>query len=400
MTGRGLSAYRHFFPPVPDAVRDALTIVQFDRMRSHIPLLYVTLSLNLCAAVLAGTPDSPAWVRTGIPLVVLTLSLARIRVWMKRRERDYTADEAAVMLRKAAVPFVLNGGLCSLWCVYIWFTDTTDFRLYAPIFIIMGSFATTYCLSSSRGYGMLNQLITIAPIAGLLVFSGEVLPMAMGISIFLGALFLGRLVMQQHDHLVEMLALQQQMHDLARVDPLTGLLNRRALFEKLEAAIADVVPDKRPAVAILDLDNFKPVNDNYGHAMGDKLLQEVAHRLTIVCGSMVDIARLGGDEFAIVASNSSADISEEIVRGIEVAISLPFRIDGIDLRVGVSIGRAVWTADHIDMHCLLADADERLYAAKAAPSGEGERRGNFRLTVQEPRRVEARPRRAAPGVRR
>ncbi|GCC48950.1 hypothetical protein chiPu_0033261, partial [Chiloscyllium punctatum] len=97
---------------------------------------------------------------------------------------------------------------------------------------------------------------------------------------------------------------------LANLDSLTDLPNRRAFFSRIGDVLQDASSDQsRVALAIIDLDGFKPVNDLYGHAVGDRLLIEVARRLSDQCASDRDVflARLGGDEFAYVVANAPKD---------------------------------------------------------------------------------------------
>lgn len=367
-------------PPAPQQVRGALARLQIDRLRAQAPLLNVTLTLIIVLAMLTATGKTPVWVRIGIPIFIMGFGSWRSVVWSRRRGREYSDAAAQAMIRRAGILLTSVGALCSFWAVYTWFVDHSDYRQYAAMFLAMGTFATTYCLSVIRGVSIANLLVSMGPMTVVLLFSGEQMPTALGGCMTVGMAFLVRLIQQQHEQSVEMLLLQQQMHELARIDPLTGLLNRRALFEELEAAIGEAVPDRRPAVAILDLDNFKPVNDGYGHAIGDKLLQQVAERLKMVCGSLVRIARLGGDEFAILAARADHSLTEDIVASVEAAINLPFQVDDLQIRVGVSSGMSIWSKHHIDLHCLLAEADERLYAEKSLRGGRGMRRSHFRVS--------------------
>lgn len=369
---------RRVLPPAPPQVQGALAQLQIDRLRAQAPLLNVTLSLIIVLAMLTATGKTPVWIRIGIPLFIMAFGSWRSVVWSRRRGRQYDDRTARALIRRAGILLTSVGALCSFWAVYTWFADSSDYRQYAAMFLAMGTFATTYCLSVVRGVSIANLLVSMGPMTGVLLLSGDQMPTALGGCMAIGMAFLVRLIQQQHDQSVEMLLLQQQMHELARIDPLTGLLNRRALFEELEAAIGEAVPDRRPAVAILDLDNFKPVNDGYGHAIGDKLLQQVAGRLNIVCGSLVRIARLGGDEFAILAARADHRLTADIVASVEAAINLPFQIDDLQIRVGVSSGLAIWSSHHVDLHCLLAEADEQLYAAKSRRGGHGMRRSHFR----------------------
>lgn len=150
--------------------------------------------------------------------------------------------------------------------------------------------------------------------------------------------------------------------DLASRDSLTGLLNRRGFMEKLEAGFAE---GGAQALLYLDLDDFKQVNDRYGHAAGDQLLQCVAQRLTHIVGPADAVARLGGDEFVVIrASATSPAELAEFASLIHSRVTLPYGLGDVEARVGLSIGIARRTAPMHHAEDLLASADAALYRAK------------------------------------
>ena len=140
---------------------------------------------------------------------------------------------------------------------------------------------------------------------------------------------------------------------MARTDELTGLANRRAFLER----IAQVQVGQ--TLLLLDLNGFKPVNDRYGHATGDQLLQQVAQRLGRLIENDWTLARLGGDEFALLTATSSP--AGESAAAVSAAFSYPFHLTGIgEIQVGASIGAVI--AD--GQGDLLRRADMAMYQAK------------------------------------
>ncbi|MEO7169789.1 MAG: GGDEF domain-containing protein, partial [Sphingomonas sp.] len=162
-----------------------------------------------------------------------------------------------------------------------------------------------------------------------------------------------------------LLMLQRKMRDLANTDPLTGLLNRRALDARLQQEIAAAGPETCFSVALVDLDGFKPVNDCHGHAAGDVLLCEVGERLRGAGGDDAVVARLGGDEFAILVPCGSAIATHAIAGHMLSALVPPHQICGHDIRIGASIGVATWPVDGRTADALFDTADRALYVAKA-----------------------------------
>jgi diguanylate cyclase (GGDEF)-like protein len=153
----------------------------------------------------------------------------------------------------------------------------------------------------------------------------------------------------------------------ARLDPLTGLANRVAFVEDLQAAIAAHTDTGRAfAILYMDLDHFKDVNDALGHPAGDDLVRAVAQRLTAACRLTDLIARFGGDEFAVIAMDvaTEAAASNLATHLIEV-ISEPYVVRGVPVRISASVGIALRTAGDADADTMLSQADLALYSAKA-----------------------------------
>ncbi len=152
----------------------------------------------------------------------------------------------------------------------------------------------------------------------------------------------------------------------ARHDRLTGLANRLAFGERLAAASERARESESPlALFYVDLDGFKPVNDEFGHEIGDELLIEVAERLLGCVRGDDSVARLGGDEFAILVDGigDSSQLNAVSAR-LERAFDKPFVIQDHRLNVRASIGRAVWPAEVGDLDALLRHADAAMYDVK------------------------------------
>ncbi len=163
---------------------------------------------------------------------------------------------------------------------------------------------------------------------------------------------------------------QQLVAHMAQHDPLTDLPNRMLFQDRLKTALAQVKRGGMMAVHYLDLDNFKPVNDNHGHQAGDELLIGVATRLSHTVREHDTIARLGGDEFAIVQTQMHGPRDAEILANRLIrGFSAPFAVTGVEVRVGVSIGIAIAPDDGLSSDDLLIKADSALYKSKSSGRG-------------------------------
>ena len=146
---------------------------------------------------------------------------------------------------------------------------------------------------------------------------------------------------------------------LARTDELTMLPNRRRLISEIQS-----FSTREGSLMLLDLDGFKPVNDNFGHEVGDKVLQQVAVRFSRALPVAALLARLGGDEFGVLVDGSK-DAVMEVALALRGTLSYPFVIDGNHISIGVSIG----IADNDGAEDLLLRADNAMYAAKRQALG-------------------------------
>jgi diguanylate cyclase (GGDEF)-like protein/PAS domain S-box-containing protein len=167
--------------------------------------------------------------------------------------------------------------------------------------------------------------------------------------------------------------LQEKLERLAHYDPLTALPNRALFFDRLEGAVARARREERRfALLFIDLDGFKAVNDRYGHDAGDYLLFETARRLRAAIRDSDTAGRMGGDEFTVLLENiSKADdavaVAEKIHASLTEIATIPA---GASVKVGASIGIAVFPDDGTDGESVLKAADSAMYAIKLATGNQ------------------------------
>jgi diguanylate cyclase (GGDEF)-like protein len=174
-------------------------------------------------------------------------------------------------------------------------------------------------------------------------------------------------------------AANEQLRNIALYDSLTGLPNRFLLEDRLAQAVNRASRGSRPfAVMFLDLDKFKPVNDSFGHSIGDELLKAVAKRLAGSVRRADTVARTGGDEFVIVLDEiGNAKDAAMIGRKILDELSRPIFIDNYELDISGSIGISVYPDDGRDINTLMTNADRAMYQAKKGG------RNNYRFFAPE-----------------
>jgi diguanylate cyclase (GGDEF)-like protein len=256
--------------------------------------------------------------------------------------------------------------------------------LFGPAFILLA--ATSPALNGpaqeiSPQRDWLHLLLPYVPVTA----TGVVIGISTGagnrltpFEAYLGWLGLGLVVARQMFTIVDNTVLldrvsegQQRLHHQAYHDSLTGLANRAMFRERLVLALdAHRHRDQPLAVLFADLDDFKLINDSFGHAMGDRVLRAIADR-TIACVGPDDlVARLGGDEFAVLLDPSSAGEAEEIGHRILAELREPFLIDGHAIGVGASIGLVVPDrGEPLSADTLLRRADAAMYSSKRRGKG-------------------------------
>ena len=162
---------------------------------------------------------------------------------------------------------------------------------------------------------------------------------------------------------------QERLRVLANTDTITGLPNRNAIHELIDNAIVQTT-NAQVGIVYLDLDNFKKVNDAYGHMFGDQLLQAVALAILSCLDNDQTLARHGGDEFIVLAPDTSQGALEAMASRILTRLRLPFRIGLIEVQTGCSVGIALSPLHGHDSDSLIRSADTAMYTAKEGGRGQ------------------------------
>lgn len=362
-------------PPVPAEIADALRLAQIDSLKTQVPVLLAVAGLNtaLLIAVCAhsGLPLSQyGWLTLLILYVVLRgqylrRQFARAASPARQHRMVRTVSRAAILM--LAVLGVTAGATFA--------TGLFDRSLLVPMSLGFGAISIAHCLYRVRRVALGAIGLGIGPSGGMLILVGNFEAQMLGLSMISVGLLMMRFVAAQYDQLIDNLVLQHQIRVSANSDPLTGLANRRAIGEFLAGrpGLAGV------GLALIDLDDFKLINDQHGHDVGDALLVEVAARLTAALPAGGLAGRLGGDEFIAVLPGLADDMAMgAVATRLLAALARPVQIGALTLPVGASIGHALGGPGERDPAALTKRADEALYAAKALGKGQGQGGGQGR----------------------
>jgi diguanylate cyclase (GGDEF)-like protein len=167
-------------------------------------------------------------------------------------------------------------------------------------------------------------------------------------------------------------AKERQMESIATSDPLTGVLNRRGFERNAAQRLTDSADDATGALLFIDLNDFKQINDQYGHEIGDQLLTIASERLRRSLRSCDIIGRPGGDEFVALVPDVDADVADKLALRLTNALEEPYLIGREKLQCAASIGLALYPKNASTLTGLLREADQAMYRAKARCRGASE----------------------------
>jgi diguanylate cyclase (GGDEF)-like protein len=221
---------------------------------------------------------------------------------------------------------------------------------------------------------ILTMLLAVVPPMVVLCMQGGANILA-AVSMGFVLLIVASFTLHNHEYLLAAVTAEELHRRMAQTDHLTGLANRAELLHQMAAACSSLPPadggrGRTFAVLYIDLDGFKAINDNHGHAAGDEVLQRVADCLRQVTGPDELVARIGGDEFVVMLSDGDALTARAVADEIIAVISREHRIgEGKSLHVGCSVGLCVAPDQGRDPEVLLARADAALYSVKSQGKG-------------------------------
>ncbi|HEU0134261.1 MAG TPA: EAL domain-containing protein, partial [Allosphingosinicella sp.] len=358
---------------------------RFRALQRQIPLLYIVIFANMVGLYLAsgGRFDSVL----DFPLLVGALIVIRVAHWLKVRHRILSPERILHELRKMlAFSVVFSLAFCA-WSFRLMATRPATDHDFIILFASLAAIGCAYGVSRYPAAARIPLLLLGLPLAALLIFTSDAAHVAMGVGLCSIILVLLRqlglhdegfreLVESRTAITLERERAQQAVRAaksekakaklIADTDPLTGLANRRSFLRALGRRAAGLARSRKGfALAMVDLDGFKPINDTFGHAAGDKVLEGIGSRLARAAGEGALIARTGGDEFALLLPRvRTMGAADSAGMSICAALHEPFLVDGRELRVSGCCGVTLLLADDCDVDEALIRADIALYRAK------------------------------------
>ncbi|PXA87840.1 hypothetical protein DMC25_11965 [Caulobacter sp. D4A] len=367
-----------WFRPVPSTPE--LMKAQVRAFSRQVPMMYALVLVNTIALSATHLRDAPLLLTLGFPGLLTVASLVRLVTWWRARKTAIDQASAKRLLRQTLVFAGLLGLGFTLWSFSLFPYGDAFAKAHVVFYMAITAIGCVFCLMHMRAAAFLLTGIVVGPITVFLLASGNPVLTAIGFNMALVAVAMlvillisyrdfSNLVESQRgleERQAEIQSLSDDYLRLANMDGLTGLPNRRQFFSRLQRVTDEAAAQgRRFAVGVIDLDGFKPVNDAYGHAVGDRVLVEAGERLARDHGQPLFVARLGGDEYGLIIE---ADLDPEALQrlGADLCAALrePYCFPGVTAQVSGSVGFAVYPQAASAPNLLYERADYALYHAK------------------------------------
>ncbi|WP_417810747.1 putative bifunctional diguanylate cyclase/phosphodiesterase [Thalassospira alkalitolerans] len=357
----------------------ALVLAQVKALSRQIPLLYLLLFANALALAYTHFGTAPDWMTVYIPVVLGLVCLMRGIAWMRVRETVTDFAHAVIHLRRIRILAAVISIVFTAWAIKMFGYGDAYQQGHVAYFISVTVVGCIFCLlhfppaallvvvivlgSFIMHFGTTGNEVYVAIAANMAMVSVMIVQIIRSYYAAFSGLVESQIDLEkQHNKTIE---LSNQNRELAFCDALTGLSNRRAFFAHLEKTVEQANDKDAFAIAMIDLDGFKPVNDVHGHPAGDEVLMQASARLRAVLGPDVLLARLGGDEFGVIFEHQNDALELiKIGRALCGTLNDPFDVGGGTVQLSASLGFATYPTVARDPNALFERADFALYYAK------------------------------------
>lgn len=345
---------------------------QYRAFTRQMPMMYFILLTSSWALAMTHIRLAPPWLTVGVPTLLTFGCLLRVFFWYRTRNFDPTPELAYFALLRTNR---LAGGIAvafTLWSFALVPYGDAYTRSHVAFYMAITVISCIFCLMYLRSAAFIVTLIVNGAFIAFFISTAQPTFVAIAVNVFLVCTGMMSILLTNYRNFESMVvskqrsdALSAENFRLANLDSLTGLANRRAFFAQLEAELEKARANgQRLALGVMDIDGFKPVNDLYGHSVGDRLLVEVANRLSGLLKASTAF-RLGGDEFAIIAPVPPED--DELVsnaNAISAQLKEAYQMPEGMIHVSASMGIAVFPDLALSREQLFDRADYALYHAK------------------------------------
>ncbi|MGV1760930.1 putative bifunctional diguanylate cyclase/phosphodiesterase [Rhizobium sp. A22-96] len=370
---------------------------QYRAFTRQMPMMYLILISSTWALSITHMQSAPIWLTVGIPALFTLGCMLRITFWWRTRNIDPMPDVAhAALVRTNRLAVGLPIAF-TVWSFLLVPYGDAYAQSHVAFYMAITVISCIFCLMYVRSAAFIVTVIVNGAFVLFFIASRQPTFIAIAINVALVCAGMMSILLTNYRNFERMIISQQRTEALgnenlllANIDSLTELPNRRAFFTHLEVEFEKAKADNtRLALGVIDLDGFKPVNDLYGHSVGDRLLIDVSRRLTTTLKASRAF-RLGGDEFAIVAPLAPEDAPLVAnANAISERLAEPYHLPEGTVHISASMGIAVFPDLASTLEQLFDRADYALYHAKKTRRGgavlfdaEHERQINIEARVE------------------
>ncbi|RMN54922.1 hypothetical protein ALQ57_200076 [Pseudomonas amygdali pv. hibisci] len=347
---------------------------QYIALSRQLPLMYFVLLVNTWALAFTHWTTAPMWLTLLVPTVLTIGCGIRARKWLLTVNKQPPASSTILETLRGTNRLVgIISTAFAAWSLSMYPYGDAYTQAQVAFFMGITVIVCIFCMMHLQSAALITAVIVNTAFVIFFASTHNITFIATAANIVLVSI--GMLIILRHQYrdftsLVNAQFKTEQLSNanlmLANRDSLTGLPNRRHFFQTLDTAMNEALLQRSGlAVGVLDLDGFKPVNDLYGHSVGDRLLMLVAERLTTAASDTVHVSRLGGDEFALVIKG---DISNEALlmfgKHLCTLMHESFELSEIPIQIGATLGFATYPATADNATQLFEYADYALYQGK------------------------------------
>ncbi|MCF5806272.1 MULTISPECIES: putative bifunctional diguanylate cyclase/phosphodiesterase [Pseudomonas syringae group] len=347
---------------------------QYIALSRQLPLMYFVLLVNTWALAFTHWATAPMWLTLLVPTVLTIGCGIRARKWLLTVNKQPPASSTILETLRGTNRLVgIISTAFAAWSLSMYPYGDAYTQAQVAFFMGITVIVCIFCMMHLQSAALITAVIVNTAFVIFFASTHNITFIATAANIVLVSI--GMLIILRHQYrdftsLVNAQFKTEQLSNanlmLANRDSLTGLPNRRHFFQTLDTAMNEALLQRSGlAVGVLDLDGFKPVNDLYGHSVGDRLLMLVAERLTTAASDTVHVSRLGGDEFALVIKG---DTSNEALlmfgKHLCTLMHESFELSEIPIQIGATLGFATYPATADNATQLFEYADYALYQGK------------------------------------
>ena len=362
-----------------------LAASQFDMLTGQVPLMYGILLSNALALTFTHYHDAPRFLTITLPAVLFLIVCWRCSLWLRWRRQRASGAVILQRLRALVILTAVLGGILTTWALALFPYGGAYLQCHVEFFMAITIICCNICLMQVRAAALLLSVVVTIPFTIFFIHTGRPVLIAIACNMLLVTAGMVLATLRNHETFNALIVSKRELTKrqqetqhlsdenlrLANLDTLTSLPNRRRFFAELDDVLVRSARNgTRFAVALLDLDRFKGVNDVHGHAAGDRLLTQIGLRLKRLTGGHLFIARLGGDEFGAILSDCQLDADiADFTAGVWRALEGPCVVGDRLASIACSIGVAIYPEAGSTGEELFERADYALYHGKQTNKG-------------------------------